>query len=152
MSNNTALSAKVRARNGANTLALRLAPAIFAAMQPFIGQNIYTVQGEFTQKFRKALPALPPLSYWRGGGYSLSVIFRTCENTERGAHYGEASVYVADIKDGVLASFYSFAPENFRTDYTPEAITAARETVRAARAALSTAESALNGFGEHDNG
>lgn len=157
MNHSSNLSAKVAARNSVNARMREKAQAFFAAARPFVGKKVKTVNGDFTQAFRDALAPLTGErngDFWLSSSYSLARVFKACENGPRSSHYAEATLYIGEIDGQTLASVHyaeTFNAENYRTDYTPEAIAQAREEVKAARAVLQRAESALAGFGEHDN-
>lgn len=144
------LHAKVAARNSANAQARQFAPSFLAALAPFVGTKIKLATGEFSAKFKAAMPSAG--EYWNRSDYSLSRVFKTCENGARGCYYAEATVYFGTIDGGVLTELSPFNPDDFRVNYNAEEIAAARLDVRAKREALQRAESALCLFGEHDNG
>ena len=87
-----------------------------------------------------------------GHGYTLRFDVKTCHGQRKrdytGAHYAEASVYLADLSGDTLTRLY--APDKLREDFTEEEIIAARKEVDAAKDALSKAQSKLGSFGEYD--
>lgn len=160
------LSAKVQARYLVNALAAKIAPAAFAMFAEFNGKQIQLAKGTtHTAKFRKAVEALN-LPSTRGViseaawitsslyTVTLRVQVDVCVPTGDGysrSFRGETTVYLGDLKDGIVSRLYT-AHEPGCTDFTVDSILEARAAVRAAREALSAAESKLFGFGEHDNG
>lgn len=152
------LTAKVNGRNIANREANRLSPVLIEALKPWADKKILKVDSSFLEAFRKTLPNLDRndkagLSYRivSGGGYNVILYVRhTGSYGEHFACYTEEAVYLANIRDGVLAKIND--PFTGRkTDFTVSDIEAARKVVSNARAALQDAERALVGFGEHDN-
>lgn len=159
---NSVLEAKVAGRNAVNAFANSYAQAIMNALAPFAGKPLITQAGALRADVRKALPQ-PAVA----GGYrllysvsfgSMSADFEVVTHIRKpgqdwnSATYTRTSVYVASQANRAaeVASFDSFKPRC--TDYTVEAIKAARAAVAKAREALNEAESGLCGFGEHDNG
>lgn len=157
---NNRLENKIKSRNLVNALARTWAPTIRAAFAPFEGQKIILATGGFSAKFQKAIAALGlPSVNWQqcyissGHGYSLTANFRTMVSNEAGTSYGEVTVYLFDLNNGVMVENAAYTSHiySLRTDFDAAGILAARAAVKSARAALSTAESALAGFGEYDN-
>lgn len=157
---NTALEAKIGARNNVNRLANELSPAIFEALKPFVGTKCFNQGTAISQKLRNALPTLPntveaSAYYSTGHGYSLVVVFKTSTMypDRTGEHcvasYAEETVYLADIDGLTIKSLYDFTQR--RTNYTADEVKAARAELKAAQSAVSTAQSKLYNFGEHDN-
>ena len=153
------LQGKINARNKANAAVLAAQPAIIAAAAAFIGQKVQNQTGQLSAKFKAALPVLPGgnlLHGWYSASrYSLTATFKTCEifSDGNGCTYAEANLYIGELSgDGKLMKVYPPAgQDSFHTNYTEAEIRDARLQVRAARQALSVAESKLAGFGEHDN-
>ena len=158
---NTALEAKVAARNQVNALANQLSPSILEALKPFIGTKCFNLGAAMSQKLRKALPELPntveaSAYYTTGHGYSLAVVFKTSTmypgrfGDHCVASYAEETVYLVDIELKSMArKLYDFEPR--RTDYTANEVLAARAELKTAKDAVSRAQSKLYHFGEHDN-
>lgn len=156
----TALEAKVAAVNNANRYALELYPQLRAIFEPFIGQKIEKADGGLLMKIAKLLPEFPCKPglhvYKMSSDYSLVWVVKTCESQAINgkhdnyhvAHYHETSVYVGNMRHGVLTDFCK-APE-LRTDYTAAEVEAAREAYRKAKQAADDARSALFNFGEYD--
>lgn len=157
MTHQTALAAKVAARNNVNARLRALAQSFFNVCRPFVGKKIKTTSGEFTQAFRAALAPLtgePNGEFWQSSTYSLARTFKVSEQGPRTCHYAEAVLYIGDIDGQTLASVQyadKFNPDAFRVDFTEIEVTEARRQVKAAREALQKAESKLSYFGEHDN-
>ena len=157
MTHATNLQAKVAARNLAHVRLRSDAQALFAICRSFVGTKIRKVNGEWTQAFRDAVaPYLKQGTgdHWLSSNYSLARVFKTCEQGPRSCYYAEATLYIGEIEGQTLVNVKyadTFNAETFRTDFTAEAVTAARAEVRRARSELQVAESALANFGEHDN-
>lgn len=156
----TRLENKITARNKVNALARLLTPSIRTALAPFVGQKIILASGGFASKFAKAVGALALPSSTSahcyissGHGYSVTANFRVSVSNEAGTSYGEVTVYLFDLSNGVLVQndAYLTHTDHLHTDFTAASILRAREEVKAARSALQAAESALCHFGEHDN-
>lgn len=157
---NNRLENKIKSRNLVNALARTWAPTIRAAFAPFVGQKIVLATGGFSAKFLKAVTALGlPSENWQhcyissGHGYSLTANFRVMVSNEASTSYGEVTVYLFDLSDGVVVRNDNYAThaDALRVDFTSAGIIAARDAVKRARTVLSGAESALAGFGEYDN-
>lgn len=152
------LAAKVAAVNAANKLAVELYPKLREVFEPFVGQKIEKADGTLLAKIAKLMPEFPCTPglhvYKYGSDYSLAWCVKTCESSSgrtgdyQIANYHETMVYVGNIKNGVLVDFYK-APE-LRTDYTVEAVEAAREAYKKAKQAADDAQSKLHPFGEYD--
>ena len=149
------LGAKVLARNTVNATALELVPGMRAALAPFVGKTI-TNQGEdLCAKVRAALPtteATVTLHFWYStSAYSLGVNFKTSVGItgDCGCFYAESYATLGEIENHILVSVPDKLP-SLRTDYTETEVISARASLRAAQDALSTAQSNLSGFGEHD--
>ena len=160
---NTALEAKVAARNAVNALANQLSPAIFDALRPLVGVKCFNQGQTISEKLRKVLPPLhnevkASACYTTGHGYSLSVMFKTSTmypDRICGEHccasYAEETVYLADIDRQGLTIAKLYDQFTRRTDYTVDEVKQARADLKAAQSLVSQAQSRLNHFGEHDN-
>lgn len=153
------LENKITARNRVNAAAKLYAPKIREALFSFVGQKIILASGGFAHRFAKAVAALGLPSDSRthiyissGAGYALTVNIRVTV-IDDGCAYGEVTVYLFDLKNGVLVQndHYATHADALRVDYTAAGIVAARERVKWARTVLQEAEMALSGFGEYDN-
>lgn len=159
---NTALEAKVGERNTTHLALITIYPQIIAALKPQIGNKILNQGHVKSDKFRKTLPEFPhttDLDVWiESNKYGLTLRVKTSGvyKDRHGEHhcacYAEATWHVADIIDGYSLGRLNEDTPKLRTDYTVDGVTSAREEVRQAKDALSTAESKLYCFGEHDNG
>lgn len=156
---NTALEAKVAARNQVNALANQLSPAIFEALKPFVGTKCFNQGAAISKKLREALPELPNTieasgSYTTGHGYSLVVIFKSAtystHNEYDRSEYAEETVYLADIgrNDWTMPKLYDFTPR--RVNFTVDEVKTARAELKAAQNLVSAAQSKLCLFGEYD--
>lgn len=159
MTYNTPLEGKVAAQNRVNQLAMDCYAKAIEPLKQFVGQKILKVDGSLLEKVKKALPELPVLQcnrifYTCQHGYNLRIaidesIYAMRRSGVGGTYYVEASAYLCNIRDGVLTELYP-KPE-LRTDYTHEEILMARKDLETAKAAMSLAQSRLQGFGEYDN-
>lgn len=152
----TKLETRIAARNEVNAIAIEYTAKCRLALAPLIGQQIILASGQNSAKFRKICDAfaLPVACYISTGrGYSVTANFKVCKTTDAGTFYAEATLYLHDIKNGVMMANdnYLTHTNHLRTDFDWQEITAAREIVRMARIVLQNAENALCGFGEHDN-
>ncbi len=157
MTHTTGLAAKVAARNLAHVRLRSDAQALFAICRSFVGRKIRKVNGELTQAFREALaPYLKEGTgdHWLSSTYSLARVFKTCEQGPRTCYYATATLYIGEMDGQTLKSVEygdKFDASQFRTDYTAEAVSELRAEVKRIRNELTTKESALSHFGEHDN-
>lgn len=153
----SALDAKVAAVNNANRYVIEIYPKLREIFKPFVGQRVVKADGYLFAKIDKLLPKFPSGNglhvYLRHSGYSIAWAVKTYENyTKNGGDYAiyhEATVYVGDMRDGVLLDLYG-EPDLF-TSYSAAVVEARREAYRKAKAAASDALSALHPFGEYDN-
>lgn len=146
------LQAKVEAVNLANRYANEIHPILSAAVTPFVGQQVLKVD-QFLAKVKKVIPELActvPLHVYRNtSDYSLSWTVKTCVSDGRGhAVYHETTVYVGELRNGVLTQLSSF--EKLREDYTAEEVERLRAAYREAKSVADKAHSALHPFGEYD--
>lgn len=152
--NNKELQAAIIAKNRVNTYIKTVAPSIFAALKQFEGKKIILATGEMSAKFREVLN--PFLQYNEGSkisicrnssGYSLSLVFKSSENySEYSVVYQESSVYFADLDNGILTKFYTFDPNNYRSDYYLEEILLIQKELSEAEAKVSAIQSRLPVF------
>lgn len=160
------LAARCAAFNRANAEANRLAPLYLAALAPFVGLPVLKADGTWRQKVRDAFPApLQPanvspsrqFSVWTetGAGYSVCFHVKAMEASAgrsddyQIANYAESYVYVGELRDGVLTKIGN--PNGpLPTDYSPEAVAAARKLAEETRQAARDAESACQPFGLFD--
>lgn len=154
MKTKTILESRIAARNLANAEANRLAPIFRANFAPLVGQKIMKVGG-LMAKYEKLVPEItkhPNLLHmyrYPGMGYTLNYVVKACvEHEPCGCSYEEVSIYVGELRDGVLTKLMDW--EDRPTDFTVEQITQARKACDEARKALHKAESGLFGFGEYD--
>lgn len=150
-----ALEAKVMAANSCRDFANRLFPRMKNLFEPFIGQQIFKMDGPLMAKFQKLvdtldLPNTVDLQVYRHvSDYSLAWTVKSCAHTNGHAYYDYVTVYVGDVEQRVLKAMCT-APE-FRTDYTAEKVREARKRVEKAKKELSDANGELFPFGEYDN-
>jgi hypothetical protein len=152
------IAAKVAAVNAANKLAMEIYPTLRAIFEPYVGQKVEKADGGLLAKIAKLLPDFPCKPglhvYKLGSNYSLAWVVKTCESSAgrqadyQIANYHETTVYIGNVTGGVLSEFCK-APE-LRTDYTVEAVEAAREAYRKAKQAADDAHGKLHPFGEYD--
>lgn len=146
----TQLAAKIAAHNANMKNIHASAPAIWDVVARFVGEKIVKADGQFTRKFVDALPNIGARNYWRTPNYNVALTFIADENGPRSSERNERTVYFGDLENGVLTRVLKFDHSNFTYAPEAEAIIAAREEVKRARAALSEAENKLQGFGEWD--
>lgn len=170
-----ALRAKVRATNLAGKSAKELHAKLVEIFKPLAGKKVCTIDGGLTKRVRDKLPPRNSVADtdflgefmdadWK---FYQGIHFRTYSDTPRpltftvkacvrergvmGCSYAEALVYVCDIKDGrVKSDGQWYDPPSHKTDYTPEAVTAAREACQRKEREAQDARSALGSFGMSD--
>ncbi len=147
----SALPAHVKAVNRAHTIANHLQPLLQAAVKPWIGKQIYKIDGSLFAKFEKSLDGLLPndskvITYRYRSEYSLMWIVKVSEPTgDCGCLYYEASMYIGKVSKGVLESLCDL--HHYREDFTVEEVQARRNAYEAAKKALLAATSDLYPFG-----
>lgn len=147
-----ALNAKVKAVNHAHEVAHEVYRRFREALQPYLGQNVTKKDGTLLKKVADKMPEFPHqhdlMVYRNSSDYTLSWTVKTNEHIEgtHGCLYYERTVYIADIRDGVIEKFY----DDFeaRTDYTADEIKEKRAAFDKAEKALQEAKSALWPFAE----
>ena len=150
----TKLDVRVEGVNLANSIANELQPKLIEAMRPFLGEKVETLAGPLTKKVSKVIDAIELPNtvrchvYRNHSNYSLFWTVKTCLDLNGHAYYHEVSMYVGNLRDGVLESLYE--PNVLRTDYTAEGVYRAREAYKAAKKIADDAHSALHPFGEYD--
>lgn len=154
----TKLETKIAARNEVNAIAHAYTTKCRLALAPLVGQQIILASGRNSAKFTKLANTVGmPINCYisANGGYAVIANFRVAKTTDAGTLYDGATLYLFDIKDGVMVANDNYLnhidSDLYRTDFDWQEITAAREIVRMARIVLQNAETALCGFGEHDN-
>lgn len=157
-----ALTAKVTATNAAHAKLIAVVPQILAAIAPFHGQKVELASGGLSKKFSEILDPFREHShacrvYFDHSGYSLRVSvdvsadhYRRCGNNFTCSQRGAAYFYLANVHGGILGDSYEFKPDEYRTDFTPEAVSAVRAELEAAKKALSAIQSRLHPFGEYE--
>ena len=151
---NSALDAKVAARNQVNLLANACFPEAIRALEPFLGQKVCKVDGSLLEKVKRALPDLKD-GWYSASRYSLVLNLKVhaCAKGKtsdyQSAHYADATVYLADLTSGILTRLYD--TPDYKTDYSADFVRQAREEVRQAEALKSKAESKIHHFGMYDN-
>ena len=150
-----ALKAKVKAVNKAHTEAKRLYGILQPIFASLVGEKIEKVDGSLTQKVLKLVPDLGAdgrnVRVWRTrSNYSLAWSISVSENyNETTCLYYETTVYIGNMRDGVLTDVNYDAPES-RTDYTVDEVVAKRAAVKVAEKVLSDAQGVLFPFTERD--
>lgn len=157
MAKTSVLDCRVRGVNAANKYAHELFTLLVPIFTPFVGQKIEKADGGLLAKIAKLLPEFPcgvKLHVYKyQSNYSLVWVVKTCECHDAGngvghAYYHETSVYIANVRNGVLESMY---PKfEARTDYTVAEVIKNREAYKAAKQLADNAQSALHPFGEYD--
>ncbi len=149
------LIAKVRAVNAANAYANELYEKLKDVFVNFIGDRIEKANGELFEKVKKCLPKFintHNLSVYRHmGNYALVYVVKSCEMipSEESCIYHETSLYVGEMRDGVLVKLCS-SPNN-RIDYTVNNVREKRLEYEKAKKIMDAAKNELYPFGEYDN-
>lgn len=144
------LTLQVQAVNMANAEARRIAPLLLAAIQPFIGKKIFTVNGDVLARVEAALkPCFPTvlntLRCWRfRSNYSLVYVVCADALGYSTSVRHEVSVYVADVQDGVAVRAYDL--RHYSAEYKKESILALIKKYERAKAALDEAREHLGPF------
>lgn len=152
------LATRIKAVNTVNDYANTLFEPLAETFKPLIGQQVFTISGEWIEKYKSKLPTFE--KQWNGvainvyrisSRYSLGWEVRACCHIAigYGCIYEHASVYIAHIKGQVLSSMFD-KPEPYKTDYTAEDIMAKRETYQRLKKLADDAQAALHPFGEYD--
>ena len=155
--NNKELVAKITAKNRVNTYIKSVAPSIFTALKQFEGKKVILANGELSAKVKEALaPFLgwkpqEKMQIWKSSsGYSFSFNFKTNEHhSEFSVVYQESFVYFADLDNGILTKFYTFNPNNYRSDYNLDEILAIQKELSEAEAKVSSIRAKLPAFSQN---
>lgn len=154
--NNNLLAANIIAENRVNAYIRAVAPLMFEALKPFLGQKVILATGELSAKVKKAME---PFVGWKeaekiqiyrySSNYSLLYVFKTSEPTENyGCTYRERSVYFGKIEgNNVMSEFFKFDPINF-PQYKLEQILSIRAELEAAEKKVSEIKSKLPDFAQ----
>ena len=155
---NTALEAKVAARNAANAEVNRLAPLAIAAFAPLVGKKVMKVGG-LMAKYASLAPVSSdpqnrnPFVYREFSHYGLRFTVKTLAMSASkygtNANYAEPTFQVGRLSNDVLMGVDEFKP--LRTDYTAAEVLADRKVYAAAKDAADEARGKLFYFGEYDN-
>ena len=156
MPDNAVLSARVELVNQVRNLANNVVyPRFREAFTPFMGAKIYKADGSLVAKAKATANDLMGKIETRGisiyrypSPYSLVYVIKGSTQVGHIAYYHEESVYLAEIEKGVMTKWYD--PPAFPCDFSVDSVLAAREALKAAKEALSKAESDLFPFGEYD--
>lgn len=150
--NDKVLAARVKGVNRAHDYANKLYARLVPTFKPMVGTKIFKVDGTLLQKIKEQLPELPCTPglhvHKNSSDYSLSFSVRTSEDVNGLAYYHSVSVYIGDVRNGVLEKIAN--PHEFRTDFTVEEIAEKRTKYNLAKQAYDNAKSALFPFGEYD--
>ena len=151
----SALDAHVRAVNRAHAAANEWRPKLIEAFEPYLGCKIEKADGSLLAKVKKVvddlkLPYGNSLSIHRSlrSNYILFFTVRAGEVADGRSYNREVSLYIGEMICGVLTKMCEMT--EFRTDFTPEKVLAAREAYKQAKKLADDAESALHPFGEYD--
>lgn len=154
--NNNLLAANIAAENRVNAYIRAVAPLMFEALKPFLGQKVILATGELSAKVKKAME---PFVGWKptenmqiyrfSSYYSLVYVFKTSELTGNyGCTYREHSVYFGKIEgNNVMSEFYEFDPVNF-PEYKLEEILNIRVELEAAEKKVAAIKSKLPEFAQ----
>lgn len=149
-----ALEARVHGVNAANECANKLWSQLVPVFKQFVGTKILKADGTLLKKVQECVDALDlphenKLHVYRSSSiYSLNYVVKTCEVSDKCAHYYEQAVYIGEIRDGVLVDISKEVKH--KTDYTVAEIIEARLAYKAAKKAADEAKSALIPFDEND--
>lgn len=156
----TALEARVAARNARNRFICECMPLILTVLGAYIGKKVRTQTG-LSAKLEKALCDVFPNTrglFFRTSHISITAHFRAEAQYDNGRGFGpcttysDETVYIGEYgNDGVLEKVGTHNPVAYRTNFSADEITLARNAMPAAREVLYAAERRLCGFGEHDN-
>lgn len=146
------LAARVKAYNRAAEVAADLFPKMRAALEPWVGRQVIKADGELLKKFGESLPELPSgvgiRAYRTSSNFSLAWTIDTWETGEEFTVYEGMTIYVGNLRDGILESLYD------KWDRPPvqtvEDVLTKRAAFKEVEKAYSAAKSALHPFGEHD--
>lgn len=146
------LNAKVKAVNKVNALYNEYGPKLIAFFTPYIGMAVFKKEGDLLQKIRNTLPNMPSEMnrqvWFSKSNYTLNFGVRATapDDDGHGCTSHEATIYVGEIRDGILNKMMEFEPR--RADYTFEEIVALREDCETKKAAYEKAKDKLYPFGE----
>jgi hypothetical protein len=152
------LDARIKAVNAANDYANGLFDELSPIFAKLVGQKVFKIDGEWLEKHKSILPVFAKTwndvsihVYRASSRYSLGWTVKACANIDGGCGcvYHETSVYIANIDGQNLSSMYD-KPNQHKTDYTAEDVTAKRETYKRLKKLADEAQSALHPFGEYD--
>ena len=162
---NTALEAKVDARNRLSAAINNVLPLFIANFTPLVGQKIMKAAG-ILEKYKGLVPKVseatgdtPGVSLLpTSSNYNFSFRIKTeswynHRNPANGPciHYEEDIIYVGGFQDNgglVLSDMYKFEPR--KTDYSAADVLAKRAAANLAEAQFRSAESACFPFGRDD--
>ena len=152
MNKNERTEAHVRAVNMANAAAIELYPKLAELFRPLVGTKIEKVDGTLLAKIAMTLPEFPCTPalhvYKHTSNYSLAWSVKTCVSIPGYCVYYEATVYVGNMRNGVLTELSK--PFSARTDYTADEVIQKRDVYEKAKQAADDARSDLFPFGERD--
>lgn len=104
--NNAVLAARVKGVNRAHAYAKKLYEQLVPIFKPLVGTKIFKADGTLLQKIKEQLPELsctPGLHVHKNSSdYSLSFSVRTSEDVNGLAYYHSVSVYIGEVRNGVL--------------------------------------------------
>lgn len=162
MVHETRLDAKIAAVNNAHDYASKLYETLTPFFSQYVGQKIYKGDGTLLKRISDAMPAFPETglsrfqlhTYGDRSDYSLAWTIKTAESVKERddyntAIYYETTVYIGDVRDGVLEKIKIKAP--YRSDFTSEEVLSKIQDVKAAEKRLSEAQSAMWPFKENDS-
>lgn len=152
----TPLEVKVKLVNLCHSEAKKLFVQMKRALADCVGRKIEKVDGGLFESIKKLLPDLPNtfnISIYRNSSrhslsWNVKVGGTVHVNGNERAIYHDVGVYVGNMSDGVLTSFYDTI--DLRDDYTAEEIVNLRADYKIKKKAAEAAESKLFPFGEID--
>jgi hypothetical protein len=158
---NTRLQTKVKAVNTANRYANLIYPALHEFFKLYVGQKIEKQDGTLLKKIADTVPVIKIddkiedgynisfMMFRNTSNYTISYTAKVCVSGHGECCYHSVSVYIGDMKCGVLENVKYEAP-NHRTDYTSEEITGVRKQIQETKKVVSSLESKICEFGEYD--
>ena len=153
---NAVIKARCEAVNRANAYAAEIWPKLEAIFKPYVGQKVCKVDGSLLAKIKKEVDALElskpkDINVYRyPSGYSINYVVTADTYHNNRSYRHEHTIYVANIRDGILESIYEKDPQADPTVFTVDHVIRVREAFKVARDAFSEAQSALYPFGEYD--
>ena len=143
---------KVTAQNECNAHLNEIVPLLRKWMEPFLGQQVIKANGGYMKKFIDCKPSFSmagsarEFRWWTTAtGYSIRVNGSQCVTDSNGTVYAESSVYLSDLRDGVLTKMYPIESP-LKTDYDVAEIKVLLEKIDAKKKEIDILRAALGDF------